>query len=74
MIEPEEASTVDLASARWRKSSHSGGDGHDGNCVEVAQTPGAVAIRDSKSPASGALVIPAPAWRQLVATLPPRPA
>lgn len=27
---------VDLAGARWRKSSYSGGDGDESNCVEVA--------------------------------------
>ncbi len=39
---------VDLADARWRKSSHSGPNG--GDCVEVADTHGTIAVRDSKNP------------------------
>ena len=35
-------------SVRWRKSSRSGGD--TGQCVEVAQVPGIIGIRDSKNP------------------------
>ena len=45
----------------WRKSSRSG-QGDNGNCVEVAFTGPAVAVRDSKSPANGALVLPAAGW------------
>ena len=33
----------------WRKSSYSGNSG--GNCTEVAPSPGAVLVRDSKDPA-----------------------
>ncbi|MFJ4487155.1 DUF397 domain-containing protein [Streptomyces longwoodensis] len=33
---------------RWRKSSYSGNTG--GDCVEVADTPTHVAVRDSKNP------------------------
>jgi Domain of unknown function (DUF397) len=36
---------VDLSSAAWRKSSHSGSNG----CVEVAFVGGQVAVRDSKT-------------------------
>ncbi|MBA8953702.1 DUF397 domain-containing protein [Actinomadura namibiensis] len=39
----------------WRKSSRSGSNG--GDCVEAASTPDAVAIRDSKSPGDGPLLI-----------------
>jgi hypothetical protein len=47
--------------AVWHKSSHSNGDGNV--CVEVAYLPeGAFALRDSKDPAGGALVLPAEAW------------
>ncbi len=35
------------AGAIWRKSVHSGA--HN-NCVEVADLPGVIAVRDSKSP------------------------
>ncbi|WP_329434747.1 MULTISPECIES: DUF397 domain-containing protein [unclassified Streptomyces] len=40
-----------LTHAQWRKSSYSGGTG--GECIEVAETPAAVAIRDSKAPRLG---------------------
>ncbi|MEV7090127.1 DUF397 domain-containing protein [Streptomyces sp. NPDC093085] len=32
----------------WRKSSYSGGE--QGQCVEIAETAGAVHVRDSKDP------------------------
>ena len=38
----------DLASARWRKSSYSGGSG--GNCVEVARMGDVVVIWHSQEP------------------------
>jgi len=40
-------------SAEWRKSSRSGGN--NGQCVELAR--GGRAIRDSKNPAGGALLV-----------------
>lgn len=40
---------------RWRKSSYSGDTG--GECVEVADLPTAVAIRDSKNPAGPLLTV-----------------
>lgn len=45
----------ELNGARWRKSSRS----HEqGQCVELAQNlPGISAIRDSKAPEQGALVL-----------------
>jgi len=46
---------TDLSSAVWRKAS---GSAHNGGCVEVAgNLPGVTAIRDSKRPDAGALVI-----------------
>ncbi|MEU1190097.1 DUF397 domain-containing protein [Streptomyces sp. NPDC005859] len=39
----------------WRKSSYSGDQG--GECVEIAETPATVAIRDSKTPAGPILTI-----------------
>jgi len=52
----------DLASAAWRKSSYSNGDG--GNCIETALgfITGAVPVRDSKDPEGPALVFPAADW------------
>ncbi|MET7731095.1 DUF397 domain-containing protein [Streptomyces sp. NPDC005402] len=41
----------------WRKSSHSGGG--DGNeCVEIANSPTHVSIRDSKTPTTATLTFP----------------
>jgi hypothetical protein len=53
-------STKDLlAGARWRKSSFSGGGANGGGgCVEAAHLPnGQIALRDSKSPLSGTLLL-----------------
>jgi hypothetical protein len=46
-----------FARAQWRKSSRSG---DSGNCVEVAETPGAIGVRDSKD-RSGPILIFTPA-------------
>jgi len=50
----------------WRKSSHSNAGG---NCVEVAFTDGRVSLRDSKSPATGRIRVPAAALAALVRTV-----
>lgn len=52
--------------ARWRSSSYSG-HGNDGNCVEVAYPGPTVAIRDSKSPTTGTLVLSPAAWSHFLA-------
>ncbi|MFC9847438.1 DUF397 domain-containing protein [Streptomyces sp. NPDC060223] len=45
----------------WRKSSYSGaGDGD--SCVEIANSPTHIAIRDSKTPARATLTFPARAF------------
>jgi hypothetical protein len=49
----------------WRKSSYSSGEGSQGACVEVALLPGAVAVRDSKAPASGTLTVSVETWRHI---------
>ena len=54
---------MDLADACWRTSSYSTGSGQNGDCVEVAFVGPAVALRDSKARADGALVVSAQAWR-----------
>ncbi|WP_046468434.1 DUF397 domain-containing protein [Allosalinactinospora lopnorensis] len=45
---------------KWRKSSYSGQ--HGGNCVEVAEAPPTVLIRDTQHRASGHLSFPIEAW------------
>ncbi|MEV0218633.1 DUF397 domain-containing protein [Streptomyces sp. NPDC050704] len=50
-------STVTDAPRNWRKSSYSGPD--DGNdCVEIANSPTHIAVRDSKAPADRTLTFP----------------
>jgi hypothetical protein len=46
----------------WRTSTYSG---QNGNCVEVARnTPGVVAVRDSKDRGGAVLAFGAEAWRE----------
>ncbi|WP_405618727.1 DUF397 domain-containing protein [Streptomyces sp. NBC_00076] len=52
----------------WRKSSYSGeGDGND--CVEIANSPTHVAIRDTKTPARATVTVPAGAFTTFVENL-----
>ncbi len=51
--------TLDLSDARWRKSSRST---DKANCVEVAVAAQAIAVRDSKHPTGGSLIVPPPTW------------
>ncbi|GHB11327.1 MULTISPECIES: DUF397 domain-containing protein [Streptomyces] len=44
----------------WFKSSYSGTNG--GDCVEVAATPAAVHVRDSKRPRAASLTFSAEQW------------
>lgn len=48
----------------WRTSAHSTGGGN--NCVQIADLPDGVGVRDSKNPDGPALVLPRAAWRSLV--------
>ncbi|MFJ1731098.1 DUF397 domain-containing protein [Streptomyces sp. NPDC088254] len=50
---------------RWRKSTYSGGGDGD-TCVEIADVPPRIAIRDSKAPARAALDVPASAFTALI--------
>jgi uncharacterized protein DUF397 len=51
----------------WRKSSHSGGGGEDGQeCVEVARLPEGVGVRDSKAPEAGHLFLSRAAFTHLL--------
>lgn len=54
---------VDVAHARWRKSSYSGGAN---DCVEVAELGGHAAVRDSKNISRGSLFFSKAAMRALV--------
>ncbi|MGH3871715.1 MAG: DUF397 domain-containing protein [Pseudonocardiaceae bacterium] len=51
----------DHSRATWRKSSRSNG-GVEGACVEVAELPGRVAMRDSKDPAGPVLAFTHAEW------------
>jgi hypothetical protein len=59
---------AELTHVNWRKSSRSNGEGNQ--CVEIASlTGGAAAIRDSKDPASGAIMLASSTWDGLRAIL-----
>jgi hypothetical protein len=53
---------VAFADVEFRKSSRSTQNGSNGACVEVAFSGLAVAVRDSKSPDQGTLVLPSSGW------------
>jgi hypothetical protein len=55
---------MDLNSLAWRKSSRSEDNG--GQCVEVAGQRAVVAMRDSKHPEAGALLLSRTAFARLV--------
>ncbi|MEW2623889.1 DUF397 domain-containing protein [Streptomyces sp. NPDC048106] len=60
------ASARDASELAWFKSSYSSGT--DGNsCVEVAVTPGAVRVRDSKHVDGPRLALTPGAWAEFVA-------
>ncbi|NED49846.1 DUF397 domain-containing protein, partial [Micromonospora aurantiaca] len=60
--------TSELADARWRISSHSGGGNN--TCVEVAlNVPGVVSVRDSEDRDGPVLVFGPSAWRALTSRI-----
>ncbi|BCL13061.1 DUF397 domain-containing protein [Micromonospora sagamiensis] len=62
--------TPDLSRARWFTSSRSA---NNGDCVECAVLPDAVAVRDSKDPSGPVLTFSAARWTAFVAAPPRRP-
>ncbi|MFI6280324.1 DUF397 domain-containing protein [Streptomyces sp. NPDC050988] len=56
--------TTELA---WFKSSYSGSDGDD--CVEVAASPAAIHVRDSKNSRGPQLALSPTAWGDFVASV-----
>ncbi|MFC5745934.1 DUF397 domain-containing protein [Actinomadura rugatobispora] len=54
---------MELTQYRWRKSSYSAANG--GDCIEVADLPTAIGVRDSKDPDGPQLHIPHDAFKQL---------
>jgi len=50
------------ANLNWRKSSHSSGSGAE--CVEVGQSSGVVAVRDTQDRHGPALAFTIDAWRR----------
>lgn len=55
---------TEMATARWRKSSHSA---NEGACVEVADNlPGVVGVRDSKDIAGPTLTFSTAHWGSFV--------
>ncbi|GAA3844862.1 DUF397 domain-containing protein [Streptomyces coacervatus] len=56
-----------LGTAAWRKSSYSGSSG--GECVEVADLTPHIAVRDSKNPSAGALIVGGEAFTAFLATV-----
>jgi Domain of unknown function (DUF397) len=54
-----------MTSPVWRKSSRST-QGTSGECVEVAQLPGAIGLRDSKNPVAGHQAVSREAFAGLV--------
>jgi len=53
-----------MESSKWRKSSYSSDQG--GNCVEVAEAPATIAVRDSKNPAGPILTLDPAAFTSFV--------
>lgn len=59
--------TPDLSRARWRKSSHSGGNGQCTLCARLDD--GSMAVKDSKDPDGPVLIFTAGEWEAFTTTL-----
>lgn len=57
----------DQLKSTWRKATYSGNGGSD--CVEVAESTGAVLLRDTKDRGGVVLAVSADAWLQFMATI-----
>jgi hypothetical protein len=57
-----------MAHTTWRKSSYSGGNGEEGDCVEVALSTTSTGVRDSKTPGHRLDFTPV-AWRAFLAAV-----
>lgn len=56
-----------FSQVRWRKSSHSNGNG--GDCVEIAVTRDAIGVRDTKNREGGTLTFDPSRWTAFITTL-----
>jgi hypothetical protein len=56
--------TANSNEAVWKRSSKC--DNSRGNCVETTEYPGAIAVRDSKTPEGGVLVFTKAEWDAFV--------
>ncbi|WP_067815412.1 DUF397 domain-containing protein [Actinomadura kijaniata] len=54
---------MELRTLGWRKSSHSADN--QGNCIELADVPGVVVVRDSKMPDGPVLLMERHEFRQV---------
>lgn len=50
----------------WRKSSHSA---PDGQCIEIADTPEGIDLRDSKDPSGAVLTFARPDWTEFIGAI-----
>ena len=57
---------MDKDNGNWRKASYSNGSG---DCVEVGNPTGSVAVRDTKNRGGAVLSVPAEAWQAFTDTL-----
>ncbi|WP_017556431.1 DUF397 domain-containing protein [Nocardiopsis baichengensis] len=55
---------MDLTTAVWRTSSYT--NANSNHCVEVTDSPGASAVRDTKHRGLGALLFDSPEWRAFI--------
>lgn len=54
---------MDAMTARWRKSTYSGGNG--GDCVQVGSGPGTILVRDTKQASAGPMLAFSPqSWKR----------